>query len=310
MKYLITGSNGLLGQHLVKQLKEQGNHEVIATSRGDNRLKDKAGYRYVPLDIQNSDEVHHLILAEKPDVIIHGAAMTQVDDCETKKDLCWQTNVLATQYLIEAAQKTGARFLLVSTDFIFDGESGPYQEDALPNPISYYGMSKLAAEMMLLTSGLRAAIARTVLVYGIAEDMSRSNIVLWVKNSLEQGKHIRVVDDQWRTPTLVQDLAKGCRQIAEKLLQGKPQPGREEQVQVFNISGKDLLSPYDMAVKVADYFNLDASLIERADASTFSQTARRPPKTGFIIDKARRELGYEPGSFEDGLAEMAKSLSN
>lgn len=309
MKYLITGSNGLLGQHLVKLLKNKAIH-VVATARGDNRLKDTDGYKYVSLDINDRQQVQQVIANEKPDVIIHGAAMTQVDDCETQKVRCWETNVLATQYLIEAAQQTGASFLLVSTDFIFDGEAGPYMEDALPNPISYYGLSKLAAEMMLLTSGLNAAIARTVLVYGVAEDMSRSNIVLWVKNSLEQGKNIRVVDDQWRTPTLVEDLALGCQLIADGLAaKNSGKVKGENQVKVFNISGKELLTPYQMAQQVADFFKLDKSLIERADASSFSQTAKRPPKTGFIIDKAINELGYEPHSFEEGIAVVGKAIS-
>jgi dTDP-4-dehydrorhamnose reductase len=158
-------------------------------------------------------------------------------------------------------------------------------------------MSKLAAELLLYGSGLEWAVARTVLVYGVAEDMSRSNIVLWIKNSLEQAKKINVVDDQWRTPTLVQDLAIGCKLIAEK-----KQPG------VYNISGKDMLTPYEMALKVAAHFHLDSSLITRADASSFTQTAKRPPKTGFIIDKARKDLGYEPHSFEEGLSIVGKEL--
>lgn len=310
MKYLITGSNGLLGQHLVKLLKNKAGR-VIATARGENRLKDTSGYDFVSLDINDREQVLHVVASHKPDVIIHGAAMTQVDECETEKTRCWQTNVLATQYLIEAAQQTGAAFLLVSTDFIFDGEYGPYDENALPNPVSYYGLSKLAAEMLLLTSGLRAAIARTVLVYGVAEDLSRSNIVLWVKKSLEQGKNIRVVDDQWRTPTLVEDLATGCKLIAARLADENMDKASEKaEVSVYNISGKDMLTPYQMALKVADFFKLDKSLIEKADASSFSQTARRPPKTGFTIDKAKNELGYEPHSFEEGISVVGKALEN
>lgn len=297
MKVLITGSNGLLGQHLVKLFKTGNQWEIIATSRGENRLKNQEGYQYISLDISNEQQASRTIRSVRPDVIIHAAAMTHVDQCETEKEACWKTNVLATKNLIAPARETGAFILLLSTDFIFDGAAGPYSENALPDPISYYGMSKLAAELLLYGSGLEWAVARTVLVYGVAEDMSRSNIVLWVKNSLGQGKKINVVDDQWRTPTLVQDLAMGCKLIAEKKQQG-----------VYNISGKDMLTPYEMALKVAEHFHLDSSLIARADASSFTQTARRPPKTGFIIDKARNELGYEPHSFEEGLSIVGKEL--
>jgi dTDP-4-dehydrorhamnose reductase len=304
MRYLITGSNGLLGQHLVKLLRAAG-HEVVATARGSNRLKDQQGYVFASLDITDAIQVHQVIAEYAPDVILHGAAMTQVDDCEREPAACWTSNVKATEHLVRAAQNVGAAFLLLSTDFIFDGADGPYDEQALPNPISYYGLSKVAAEMLLPTSGLRWGIARTVLVYGLAEDMSRSNIVLWVKKSLEEGKRIKVVNDQWRTPTLVQDLAEGCRLIAGKLLEdSQAVPG------VFNISGKDLLTPYDMALQVADYFGLDRSLIAQADASTFTQTARRPAKTGFIIERARKELGYEPHTFSEGLKIMAEALRN
>lgn len=299
MKVLITGANGLLGQHLIKQLKADKKWEIIASGRGKNRLKDQDGYTYASVDLGNERQVNDLILRVAPDVIIHSAAMTNVDTCETDKEGCWKNNVLATKYLLQPSRQTGSFILLLSTDFIFNGENGPYLEEALPDPISYYGLSKLVAESLLAGSGLHHAIARTVLVYGVAEDLSRSNIVLWLKNSLEQKKKIKVVDDQWRTPTLVQDLATGCRLIAEKKLPG-----------VYNISGKDMLTPYEMALKVAAHFNLNPSLIERADASSFTQTAKRPPKTGFVIDKARKKLGYEPHSFEEGLAIVEKDLAS
>ncbi|MGB3466900.1 MAG: sugar nucleotide-binding protein, partial [Cyclobacteriaceae bacterium] len=149
-----------------------------------------------------------------------------------------------------------------------------------------------------IDSGIRWAIARTVLVYGIAHDMSRSNIILWVKKSLEEGTAIRVVNDQWRTPTLAEDLAKGCYLIAEKQAEG-----------IFNISGKDLLNPYQMAIMTADYFGLDKSLITEVDGSTFTQPAKRPPKTGFVLDKAQSVLAYEPVSFKEGIAILAEQLS-
>lgn len=297
MKILITGSNGLLGQHLVKLLVQEGRHEVIATARGHNRLKNTGSYAYVSLDITKEAEVDAVISHYRPDALIHSAAMTQVDDCELQQEKCWQANVNATAYLVEAAQKIGSFFLLLSTDFIFDGTSGPYTEEALPHPLSHYGHSKLAAEKIVREGQLPWAIARTVLVYGVAEDMSRTNIILWVKNNLEQGKRIKVVDDQWRTPTLVQDLAMGCKLIVEQKATG-----------IFHISGQDLLTPYEMALKIADCFHLNRSLIEKADATTFTQPASRPPRTGFVIEKARKVLGYVPHSFEEGIRIVAAAI--
>lgn len=298
MKILITGSNGLLGQKLVKLILDQGEDHLVATARGENRLP-IAGGCFRKLDVTNAQEVAEVLTEEKPDVVIHTAAMTNVDQCETEKEACWMLNVNAVDHLIQACAKTGSYLLHLSTDFIFDGEAGPYREEDSPNPVSYYGESKLAAEELLFKSQIKYGIARTVLVYGIAHDMSRSNIILWVKGSLEEGKEIKVVDDQLRSPTLAEDLAMGCYLMAKQKAEG-----------VFNISGKDLLTPYEMALKTADFFDLDTSTMQRADASTFMQTAKRPPKTGFYIDKASKVLGYEPHSFDEGIAIVSEQFSS
>jgi dTDP-4-dehydrorhamnose reductase len=295
MKILVTGSNGLLGQKLIEKLSKK--MDVLATARGENRLPFKENYSYASLDITDKNNVDEVFNSFKPDVVIHGAAMTNVDQCEIEKEECWKLNVLATEYLLEAAKKHNSFFLHVSTDFIFDGKEGPYDEDGTPNPVSFYGWSKYAAEKLVMHSEVKWAIARTVLVYGIAHDMSRSNIILWVKNSLENGKSINVVNDQWRTPTLAEDLADGCILIAEQKAEG-----------VFNISGRDLLNPYEMATMTADYFSLDKTLIKEVDGSQFKQTAKRPAKTGFILDKAIHKLGYKPKSFKEGIAFLAAQL--
>jgi dTDP-4-dehydrorhamnose reductase len=295
-RILITGSNGLLGQKLVELLIGNDQVAVIATARGKNRLPFTQGYEFRPMDVTNAEQVLAVINETSPDVIINTAAMTNVDQCETEKEACWQQNVKAVEYLAEACQHTDTFLLHLSTDFIFDGADGPYDETAEANPVSFYGWSKWAAEKVLLHSTIRWSIARTVLVYGIAHDMSRSNIILWVKSSLESGKNINVVTDQWRTPTLAEDLAKGCALIAEKEAEG-----------IFNISGKDFLTPYEMAIKTADYFQLDKSLIAEADGSTFKQTAKRPPRTGFILEKATK-LGYDPVTFDEGIDILARQL--
>ncbi|UII33119.1 SDR family oxidoreductase [Fulvivirga ulvae] len=298
MKILITGSNGLLGQKLVKLMSAKADIEVIATARNSDRLPVNYGsYEFHPLDITDEAAVLDVMNQYKPDAVINTAAMTNVDQCESEKEGCIDLNVNAVKYLIKACEATGSHLVHCSTDFIFDGTHGPLDENEKPNPVNFYGESKLEAETLVINSNISWAIARTVLVYGIANDMSRSNIILWVKNSLENGKEINVVDDQWRTPTLAEDLANGCYLIAKKKAKG-----------IYNISGKDMLTPYDMAIKTADFFKLNKSLIHKTDGSKFKQPAKRPPKTGFIIEKARKDLGYEPHSFEEGLKVLSEQM--
>jgi dTDP-4-dehydrorhamnose reductase len=296
-KILITGSNGLLGQKLVDLLISKPDITTIATAHGKNRLPYTTGYEYHEMDITNPSEVDRVVALTQPDVIIHTAAMTNLDQCEMEKDACWKLNVTAVEHLIATCRKYDVFLEHVSTDFIFDGTSGPYREEDEANPVSFYGWSKYAAEKAVISSGINYAISRTVLVYGIAHDMSRSNIILWVKKSLEEGKAIKVVTDQFRTPTLAEDLAMGCFLIADQKAEG-----------IFNISGKDFLTPYEMAMMAADYFKLDKSLISPTDASAFSQPARRPPRTGFDLTKSRNILGYEPHTFREGIAILAEQI--
>lgn len=297
MKILITGSNGLLGQKLVYKLSADSDVTCIATARGENRLIKKDGYLYETLDITNNNNVEDIFEKHLPDVIINTAAMTNVDTCETEREACWAMNVTSVEHQVKALEnlKKGdsnynPHFIHLSTDFIFDGTHGPLDENEKPNPLSYYAESKLAAERVVQASGLDWAIARTVLVYGIVDNMSRSNIVLWVKSNLEQGKKINVVDDQFRTPTLAEDLADGCILIAQKKAKG-----------IYNISGKNFYSILELAQTVADYYGLDKTLINPSKSADIKQPAKRPPVTGFIIDKAKKDLGYNPHSFVEGI---------
>lgn len=298
-RLLITGSNGLLGQKLVELLRKQANVDLIATARGVNRLPVTDGYTYASLDITVQEEVNAIFDQFKPEIVIHTAAMTNVDTCETDQEGCDLLNVDAVAFIIQACEKHNSYLCHLSTDFIFDGAAGPYTEEGIANPISYYGESKLKAEQLLLASSIRWSIARTVLVYGIVPDMSRSNIVLWVKKSLEEGKTIQVVTDQFRTPTLAEDLAIGCWLLAKDEVEG-----------IFNISGSDFLTPYEMAVMTADYYGLDKSLLQKADSSTFQQTAKRPARTGFVLDKAKKVLGYAPRTFQEGITLMAQQVAD
>lgn len=290
MRILVTGSNGLLGQKLVRLLDGDPAIQLIATSRNSLPPGLKRGIFHA-LDVTQQDQVNRVIQDTRPDAIIHTAAMTQVDQCESERAACWLNNVTAVGHLVESCTGTDIHLIHLSTDFIFDGSNGPLDESAVPHPISYYGESKLAAEHLMTSSPIRWTIARTVLVYGYNPGMSRTNIVLWVKKSLEDKKTIQVVDDQWRTPTLAEDLATGCFLIARKGATG-----------IYHVSGDQMMTPYQIALETADFFGLDKDLIKRADSSTFTQPAKRPPKTGFIIEKAKRELGYQPHPFREGLA--------
>ena len=296
-KVLITGSNGLLGQKIIKQLQGQP-VEIIAVSKGINRIKSLYKSKYHSVDISATDAIASLIHKEQPDVIINSAAITNVDDCEVKKELCWRVNVTAVQYLADAAEKCGAHLIHLSTDFVFDGKNGPYKEEAKVNPLSYYGESKVAAEKILFNSKCKWAIVRTVLVYGTGEGLSRSNIILWAFDALKKGEPLNVVDDQYRSPTLAEDLADGCIRIADQLATG-----------VFNVSGKDFMNIHEMITRVANHQMLGTNNINKISSQTLNQVAVRPPITGLDISKAQKVLGYNPRTFEEGLT-LVKSQIN
>src|SRR5688572_26181629 len=206
MRLLITGSNGLLGQKLVALLQDNSEVELLATSRGENKLATvfpEVNFRN--MDITKAEDVNRVFAEFKPTHVINTAAQTNVDICETEREAAFELNVTSVQNLVKACEQYNTHLTHVSTDFIFDGEAGPYNEDAKPNPVNYYGETKLAAEEVVQKANCPWAIARTVLVIGTAHDYGRSNIILWVKNSLEAGKTIPVVNDQFRTPTLAED---------------------------------------------------------------------------------------------------------
>lgn len=294
---LVTGSNGLLGQKITENVLDNNQFNLIATARGENRFPVKDGYVYVEMDILNPQQVKAVIEKYKPDAIIHTAALTNVDTCEAQQELAYALNVTAVHTLTSLCEEFDIQLVHLSTDFVFDGANGPYNETAKPNPLSYYGKTKLMTEEILINSKAKWAILRTIIVYGIVSDISRSNIVLWVKGALEKGNAINVINDQWRMPTLVEDLVSGCLLAVKHNAQG-----------VYHISGKDMLSIAQIAYKVADFWKLDKTLITEVNSATLNQKAKRPVKTGFILDKAMTELHYKPHSFEEGLVILDKQL--
>eukprot|EP01133_Synstelium_polycarpum_P016589 gene16589-19707_t len=294
---LVTGSNGLTGQKITENVIASGKFNLIATSKGKNRFPVQNGYQYEEMDILDKARITALVEKYRPDAIIHTAAMTNVDTAENNKQEADRLNVEAVKLLMDICNTYHIQLVHLSTDFIFDGEDGPYDEQAAANPLSYYGKTKLQAEELLKASGIKWAILRTILVYGIVKDMSRSNIVLWAKGALEKGSPLNVVNDQWRMPTLAEDLAEACLLAVEKKAQG-----------IYNVSGKDMMSIAELVYRVADFWKLDKSQVQEVSSASLGQQASRPKRTGFILDKTIRELGYRPHSFEQGLELLNKQL--
>lgn len=300
---LVTGSNGLLGQKIIYSLLQKKTFNIVATSKGENRLIEKQGYTYYSLDITDKEAIRLVFSKIKPDAVINTAAMTNVDACETAREDCFNQNVNAVKYITEVLEELSTstynpHLIHLSTDFIFDGEKGSaYVEDDKPNPIHYYALTKYEGEKVVQSSRLSWAILRTIIVYGVVDNMSRSNIVLWAKNALQQGQKINVVDDQFRSPTLAEDLAEACIVAAEKKASG-----------IYHVSGPEVMSVLEMVYRIADFWKLDKSLINPVKSASLNQPAKRPPRTGFIIDKAVRELNYHPRKLEEGLAIMDAQL--
>jgi len=297
MKILITGSNGLLGQKLLHKLRIDSSVQLIATSKGENRVSKKEDYTYSELDITDQKQVAKLIANKKPDVVINTAAMTNVDLCEDEKEACDALNVDAVRYLADACTKIDAHLIQISTDFIFDGEDGPYKEEDKPNPLSYYGLSKLKSEQLLQAHSVKWTVLRTIIVFGVGEKLSKGNIVLWAKGALKKGDPLNIIDDQFRAPTLAEDLADICILAAKKKAFG-----------IFNASGKDIMSIYEIVERIAKHYGNSTENLNRISTATLKQKAGRPPKTGFILDKSRNELGYNPHSFEECLTIIDQQL--
>lgn len=287
MKILLTGSNGFLGQHLTQFLAEKG-HQVLALSRGLQRIP-VGNFLYQSVDLTQKEAVDRAITLFQPQLLIHSAAMSKPDECHLDQAACLLHNVTATEHLIAGATKIGARMLYVSTDFIF-GENGPHAETAIPNPLNFYGQSKLMAEELVRASGLDYHIIRPVFIYGKHWEGMRPSFIQWVAQNLAAGKPIKVVTDQLRTPSYVQDLCKGI----ELVFSG---PINTE----YHLAGKDRLSPYEMALTVASVKHLDAHLITPVTADSFPEMVQRAKYSGLKIDKAVQELGYAPVDFETGV---------
>jgi dTDP-4-dehydrorhamnose reductase len=293
-RIIITGANGMLGQRAVEYYSSKENIELLATSVEDKSVIDSVDY--MSCDIKSRDKIKKVIYDYCPDFIIHTAAFTNVDLSEKMREDAWKINVKGVEYIAEAARAIDAQIIHISTDYIFDGKKGPYHENDLPNPIGYYGRTKLASENTLKISGTLFTILRTNVLYGFARN-SRPDFVRWVINSLTKKERIRIVKDQINNPTFIDDLVQAINKIIEFKRTG-----------IYNIGGKEFLSRLEFTNRIAEYFKLDRNLITPITTEELNQPARRPLKSGLWTLKAETELGYKPHSISESLMVMKKEL--
>lgn len=279
-RILITGSNGLLGQNLIQILN--GKYEIFASGIEKQFVLDENKFHYSIVDITDLDQCKKIVNDIKPEIIINAASMTNVDECETEKEMCWNINVKGVENLAKAAKRIMALLIHVSSDYVFNGESGPYYEEDRPNPIGYYGKSKLASENVVRMIGVPFAIIRTSVLFGLGSNV-KQNFFLWLNNNLKQGKEVNIVTDQYNTPTLVEDLSNGILKLIQRSAYG-----------LFNISGKEYINRFDFAISLADVFGYDKKLINPITTKSLKQKANRPMKGGLKNDKAIKEIDYNP----------------
>ena len=286
MRILVTGANGLVGKKITRQLLSGGKHEVYATSL--KKLQIPGAVTFTS-NLLNAD-INFMVDETHPDVIIHCAALSSPDACEVDRFACKRLNVDLTARIAMACNDYGVQLILMSTDFVFDGLKGQYAEEDRANPICYYGMSKAEAEQEVASMSAPWAIARTSLVFGYEQRLSRSNIVLRVAENLIKGNPFRVAFDQIRTPTLAEDLARGIEAIATNRATG-----------IFHLAGSEIISVADLAARTAEVFGLNPELLLPVSTEMLTEPARRPLNTSLCCHKAIEQLGYSPKGLTEAL---------
>ncbi|MBD3165626.1 sugar nucleotide-binding protein, partial [bacterium] len=240
-------------------------------------------------DITDRTGTLRLIKEVRPTFIINAAAMTHVDACEIEREKCWNINVNSVGYLVEGARRSRSKVIHLSSDYVFDGTAGPYTELDRPNPLSYYGKSKHASENIVLGGNVEGAVLRTVVVFGHGRELKPS-FVSWLVKMLRERRDVKIVTDQISNVTLVDDLALAVKKIAMLNKEG-----------IWNAAGREILSRYEFAVKIAEAYNLDAGLIQTTLTRLLGQTATRPLQSGLVVDKAQRELNLQFRNVEEAL---------
>jgi len=283
VRILVTGGSGLLGSKLVRELAARG-HEVIATynQHAPPRVE---GVRWVQLDITRTLLLEDLILKVRPHAVIHAAAYTDVDGCERDRARAWLTNVEATRSVVRASRVVNAYLVYISTDYVFEGEKGMYREEDLPNPVNYYGLTKLVGEELVKSSDLLHTIVRPSAIYGVGG--SKKSFAEFVVERLLRGEEVRALADQYVSPTYGLLLARGLADLLEVRPLG-----------VLHMAG-ERMSRYEFALRIAEGLGADKSLVREAKVSEMSGwVARRPRDSSLDCSRARRLLGWSHGTHE------------
>jgi dTDP-4-dehydrorhamnose reductase len=286
-RLLVTGASGLLGNKIVELAK---NNYIVVPLHNTKPLHSTSR----KLDVTNLHDVLNLFSELKPAIVIHTASETNVDKCETEKEYAWKINVEGTRNIALACSKTGAKLVYISTDYVFDGEKGNYNEQDKPNPINYYGATKLEGEKQVTQNCQKYFILRTSVLYGWHP--WKQNFATWVINQLKQDKEITVVEDHYNTPTLTDNLAEITLEAIQKDLQG-----------LYHASGSERVSRYAFAKQLAKAFNLDPNLIKPIKMSQLTAwVAKRPKDSSLNTDKIQKQLKTKPLNITEGLNRMKK----
>lgn len=295
MKLLITGASGLYGSKLAKLAIERG-IEVYSSDIQDTSISGN----FVKLDISGRAQVDEVFGRIKPDVVVHAATLTDVDKCELNKELAWKINVDGTINIAKAAKRLGAFLVYISTDYVFSGEKGYYVESDSPDPVNYYGLTKLEAETVVMSMMPESDffIGRPSVMYGSTPAAGKVNFALWIIESLRKGERIKIVTDQWNTPTLNTNLAEMTLEVVERRLSG-----------VYHTCGATRVSRFEFAEKIADCFGLDKSLIDKVSASQFSWPALRPVDSSLDTSLAQRAFKCKPLTMDKALEQLKRELN-
>ncbi len=299
MKILITGAHGLLGQKIAVVFAQESDHTLLLTDLASETFFTNPRFEYQQLDITQRGDVKSLVTQYKPDVIINTAAMTDVDGCETDREQCWRLNVDGLKNLLISARRLDScRLVQMSTDYVFDGKDIAYGETSRPNPLSYYGKSKLAAENALASSGVPGVVVRTQVLYGTGFNV-RMNFVAWVLAMLEKKTAFRVVTDQIGNPTLVDDLAYALLKISESRATG-----------LYHVSGPESIDRYTFARRIASTFDFDPALIGETTSIDIGQAANRPLCSTFVTLKFESEFRYRLSDVSQGLLRLRRQYKH
>jgi len=289
MRILVTGASGLLGNKVIKLALKRG-HEVYSIYKEHPISIGKS----IKLDITSYRELHDVISRIKPDVIIHTAAYTDVDGCEMNKDLAWKVNAEATKHIAIISAKVSSYLIYISTDYVFDGSKGLYSEEDIPNPISYYGYTKLKGEEFVREYAKEWCIARTSVIYGWGLH-HKMNFATWLISNLKQGKEVKVLIDQYVSPTLNINLAQMILEMAERRLSG-----------ILHTAGRTRVSRFMFALSLAETFGLNVSLIKPAKMEEMNWKAKRPKDSSLNVNKAISMLKTKPLELHEALKAMRR----